>query len=1276
MKWENNCKRRRAQVRTQIPAREISPGRQSVSRAAKALATPAVLSTALFAAWALPAAAALPPVTVADTELEVHVAADFTGDGLVDTVIVDRTSGAYRLGRQVVPGSFVWQEPEASGIAEVTAATGGIFLDLARYSLAVTAPDANRVNFVDPLHPAAGPVANDIAGALGPLSIASGQIAGTTSLEDLFLTSSLNSAPNPYRAGRYTNQPAGTLTLHGTAASTPRTLDDVSRVVLKTALDSTVAYMERSEASAILRVVSLNEPGSPVRLTVTDLPVDSRYLLVPFNGNTHGTLLAYLPGEDLMTRISITEDPANVYTPGAPESVSLPYPAASISAIDGGGEIHLAVMRDDYSEVSIFEYTGGNALGSLIQVIEAPSPALPLSGFVALGNAGGFVALYSDGAGRGTASARAHTWDPGTGQYTAEPLQYFGEIAPRAGSGNIVLLTAEPFVDPAARPVMLRNARDWTSGTAPVAPGSIDVVAESFLGEFDGLGDPVPANLGSFPAGASHSLLNQYHDGISVFTLARAGGRQTGQIAISPRPGVFSQAVQLSFSSMPAGLTIYFRDAGGTWQTYVDPGPEPAESDPGYAIWFDKFVRLVRFEETTIEYYGENGSGQRTPIRRAHYQFTAPPDTLSSLGDNVPDYVKLGLGLNPFHLPDGDASSGLSTALQHVLDGSGIDPRWLAGTAVDLYVRPLSHDGGANPATGSRLATNPAEVLPDGTEYTGNQVFVYSLDGSFIGQGADPIPATSSRNEGLGLHNPPFSEPSAFLPNIGGAGATVYLAATRPSFPLEGPLPPAIESSYRGRQLFGLLPMAAPAFPQYTRAYTGGTHGLEAGEWIAGAAAFYAGEPPPVAAETIDSVDVIAALVFERWLLLRFIERNLLPGSFTPPAADANNPPAPNPNFLSLSGFRSVETVSSMGEATEGALAPTKEALQALETWQPLHPSYRLTDAAAAIRDTVRTSADPDMEALRNLAVEIFRISAAHGNTFPGAFDPPIDVLRAFLATGEIPAPYRADFTDLAGAPFSALTPANYTSALNGLDAALGAPDPRPVQVLTLEFRPDSLAYPGCLVLNEVNFPAILYSLFNRDGQAFRLPGNFSILPGTQLQARVFTDAPFAACAGAAVEVINVGGRPDAEVVLLPSGTGEDTDGNLLGDEWEKAFFGDTGNNPWADINNDGYSNLQKYIAGKDPFLFPSYSTVPAAALTLPVLLIEPAGPDHTLISFEFPALYANYLEFELYENPGLSGDWTPAVQEITSPLPGMFEVLVPSEGFDRNFWRVGLRLK
>src|SRR5690606_9418264 len=104
------------------------------------------------------------------------------------------------------------------------------------------------------------------------------------------------------------------------------------------------------------------------------------------------------------------------------------------------------------------------------------------------------------------------------------------------------------------------------------------------------------------------------------------------------------------------------------------------------------------------------------------------------------------------------------------------------------------------------------------------------------------------------------------------------------------------------------------------------------------------------------------------------------------------------------------------GEATEGALAPTKEALQALETWQPLHPSYRLTDAAAAIRDTVRTSADPDMEALRNLAVEIFRISAAHGNTFPGAFDPPIDVLRAFLATGEIPAPYRADFSDLAGA--------------------------------------------------------------------------------------------------------------------------------------------------------------------------------------------------------------------------------------------------------------------
>jgi hypothetical protein len=1230
------------------------------------------LALSAFLASVLPVFAQLPAISVEETVNEIHLAADFTGNSLTDTVIIDRTSGAYRLGRQNSPGNFVWGEPQATGVGKITGATAGLFVVTGRHALVVAAPEANRVSFIDPLS-TTGPILSDTPNTLGPLSLASGQIFGSTALEDLLVTTSLNSGPNSFWFTRYVNQPAGTLAQSGASTSSPVRFDSAGRVVLKTSLSSTVGFMQRASLTSNFRVLSLNESGSPQRLIVTGLPAEARFVLAPFAGAAHGTLITYVPGQAAFTRRTISEGTPDVYSAGAPVDIALPFPAGAISAIKGGGVVRLAVLREDGLQLAIFEFDGLN-LGALVQTVDATSPSEPLAGIVSLGNADGFMALHAAGPGRGSVRADPHLWDGGTGKFVAGPSATFPEIAPRAGAGNITLLTAEPFVTPSARPISLRNARDWTSGPPPILPGSINVTAEVFLSEPQGLGNPVAMNLGTSPAGASHTLLNQYAPGISVFTLSRAGGAQVGQVGISPGPGVYSRAVELRFRSLPAGLTIFFRDAGGVWQTFVDPGPELDLAHPDYALWFGKFSALVRYKNTTIEYYGRDGFGRRTPVRQAQFRFTSPPETLSSLGDNVPDYVKLGLGINPFRLPEGESAAGVANSLQRVLRGSGVDPRWLAGSAFDLYVRPLSHNG-TSASTGSRRALNPLEVLPDGTTNTGNQIFVYSLSGSLLAQGKDPIPATATRNEGLGIYNPPFTQASAFIPTLGGADKTVFLAATRASFALAGILPPDTESSSRGRELFGLLPVSPPAFGDYTRAYTGGTDASEAAAWVSGATAFYSAQPPPVVSETINSIDVVAALVFERWLLQQFLQRDLLPASFAPPAASTSSPPPANPNHLTLSGFRTRETAQPMGPGIEGAVSPTPDALRAIEQWHEDHPAYRLSSAASAIRSTVATSGNFSIAALRSVVLDIFRISAAHGNQHPGAFDPPIDVLRAFLATGEIPEVYTAGFTGLTGAPFSSLSPAIYTQALNGVAIALAAPQPRPNAVFVVEMRPDSHDWPGCLVVNRVS-PSFLYSLFNHDGAAFRLPANFNVLPGTRIEIRAFTDASFPACVGAALEVIEVGGVPIAEVTLLPSASGEDTDGNLLGDAWELAFFGHLGVDPWEDMNGDGYTNLQKYLAGKDPFMFPSYSMLELVDLQLPVLHIESLTPGFLLITFEFPAAYALSLNFHLFENATLAGPWTATPLMIESPSPGQFEVVVPYDVENRGFWRVGLSLK
>src|SRR5262245_19947792 len=69
---------------------------------------------------------------------------DFNGDGLLDAVIVDRTTGAYRIGYQSPGGEHTWITPRASGVAGVSGVAVGHLLNPGAHGLAFTAPEANR----------------------------------------------------------------------------------------------------------------------------------------------------------------------------------------------------------------------------------------------------------------------------------------------------------------------------------------------------------------------------------------------------------------------------------------------------------------------------------------------------------------------------------------------------------------------------------------------------------------------------------------------------------------------------------------------------------------------------------------------------------------------------------------------------------------------------------------------------------------------------------------------------------------------------------------------------------------------------------------------------------------------------------------------------------------------------------------------------------------------------------------------------------------------------
>src|SRR5437762_10872032 len=84
-----------------------------------------------------------------ETAWELQADGDFDGDGRRDLIIVDKATGNYRIAYQTAPGVYSWVAARASGVPNATGLGIGRLNSLGFDSLAITGPDANRVNIID-----------------------------------------------------------------------------------------------------------------------------------------------------------------------------------------------------------------------------------------------------------------------------------------------------------------------------------------------------------------------------------------------------------------------------------------------------------------------------------------------------------------------------------------------------------------------------------------------------------------------------------------------------------------------------------------------------------------------------------------------------------------------------------------------------------------------------------------------------------------------------------------------------------------------------------------------------------------------------------------------------------------------------------------------------------------------------------------------------------------------------------------------------------------------
>jgi hypothetical protein len=741
---------------------------------------------------------------------------DFDGDGRRDLIIVDKATGAYRIGYQLSPGVYTWVSPRASGIAGATGLGIGKINSTSYDSLALTGPDANRVNLLDATNSGAASLPVSVfVPSLGPNLAVVIDITNTP-LDDLYVASIYNGAfayrDTTIQNGGGTNQTviadSGIVYLR----------ERGNAVLLHTNRAPRLAVFERGTGAG-MDSLSLFELSSGAAVNLSSvasprLPQPYEYVTAQFvSTNPYTQFLLYAPTGSNFFECQVSEPSPGAYALTSNNLFTVSDSIDRMFVLPGtNGNKVLVIFSGDVT-AGVFSFDGQHVPGQVQQFSAAEGEHFTGAGV--LGNSG-FIA-YSAPLGQNT-SARFRQWTWTGSGYSNSASGSLPALTGYSAAGNVMQFQFEPFVT--NNPVLLRlnNAGDW-AGAPTFSGGNIAVQSETFLDATQGLANPTPMTVGPAHPLAAFSLANQYSNMISLFSFTPPAGDKISDVAISPAPGLYSVAVRLQFSAANSSDHVYFRFGNGGWTS-----------------WSNGMVLSV-FTNTQVQYYGQAAVGNaRSVVKTAAYTFTQGPSTLDSKGDGIPDYVKIALGLKLSGSADsdGDGYSDLEELIHgtNPLDASSVPTNYphLDDQAVfDLKVTPQPWDGFSNAITLSAVNTT---------------LHVYDLQGGL-------------RTEGVVASN---TWPVAVLSNIAiVAEDRLVVDATDLHYNiLTTNADPKV-----GREMVGFVVVPQFQLPSVPYVYGGGNITNEAYNWIASASNTLNHLPRASVTNTLTPNSTLESLLFE-----------------------------------------------------------------------------------------------------------------------------------------------------------------------------------------------------------------------------------------------------------------------------------------------------------------------------------------------------------------------------------------------------------------------------
>ncbi len=644
-----------------------------------------------------------------ESSTEFFSAGDFNGDGIADVLVLDKATGNARAGYSDGNGGLTWSAPLVTGLKNVTGLGVEHFLAGTNDSIAVTAPDFNRVNLVDlsqtntagTPHSFAtvgiGPHA--VAGLASPLTPPAG------GLSFLLVASSFNNAPaekldliqwsgTPFYAGLF-NEIYPFVRLN--------------ELTLNTNTATLAVGLARGATNDALHVWQFT--NAPAALLVfSNLPSGSDYTFVGFNGEPLPRFIFYRPGDSNLTVIPLLQTNAALAW-GLPLNLPLSEGVEGVFAVNLGTNAGVIVQFSD--GVQILTLPDGSPRLSAKYQTGAEVAGNVFTGVVPLTN-GMFAFLDAPAGAASSTHAQVIQFD-GT-NFILRGSSSLPPVSSRRTRANVWLFKSEPFVNRSPGFIASFNSPDWADGVMGL-PGAIQVPSESDAGTAGGLGNVSTNNLATPPGNPMFGLANQYNPAISVFTYGAPQAAEPVQVTISPPPGAYGSPQTISFDATPTGSQVQYRVNGSdSWHAYT--------------------ATFSISNDCTVQYYGTGTLGVRGGLQFASYSFGSPiaagtnqpipvnPDNTNRVTALSTNQLILSQNGTVFYGRRSAAGDGTIWAIN--LDGSGdtyittgarprvtTDGRWLAflregnpfNNQGNLWIRDL--ESGAE----QRLLQNPMSTI-------------------------------------------------------------------------------------------------------------------------------------------------------------------------------------------------------------------------------------------------------------------------------------------------------------------------------------------------------------------------------------------------------------------------------------------------------------------------------------------------------------------------------------------------------------------------------------